>query len=1083
MKLFKNISFLILFLLNVHICYTQGPTQKPSTIDVKGKLIDESGDPVQATVAVKGTKNATATNANGEFEFKNISTTAILHISGISIESLEIPVQGQSDLGKITVQPQIKAGEEVVVEANTGYQKVNPNETNGSIVVIDNKTLNQQVGTNILKRLDGVTSGLSFITGKSNPNPQSDLSLSIRGLSTINGPLNPIIVLDDFIYEGDISNINPNDIESVSVLKDAAATSIYGARGGNGVIVITTKKWKTGQPTKIEFNTTLIVSDKPDLFYPSRISSSDYVDVEQFLYQRGFYNNMINAVATQRRPFSPALQVFIDKTNGLISTEDSINKINTIKQYDIRNDIDRYFYTRSITQQYAINVRGGGRFNTYLFSMALDKNKGSRYEASNKLNISFQNTYQPHKNIRLVVSAYYTNSLAKSGRPANSVLFDGKPVPYLQLVDENGNATGIPAYNTKYTDTAGLTKLLDWNFYPLEDYKYQYSKTSVEDLLSNIGLEYTIVPGLSIELKYQYQRQNRSLEENSTSESFYTRNLINRFTQVDYSTGNLKYVVPNGNIQARANGVTNSQNGRLQANYFKRWQNHSLSGIVGGEIRQVIQKSMRTTLYGYTDDPLSVSNVDFINQYRTFPTGSLATIPGGPSLSHTINHFLSFYSNASYVFKSKYSFSGSLRRDGANILGVKTNEKWKPLWSAGLGWQISKENFYKFNFLPYLKVRATYGYSGNLDVNRTALPIAAYFVNSLTNMPVTQIATLNNPSLQWEESRQLNLALDFASKKNILSGTIEYYTKKGTNLYGLTDYDYTAWGGLPQITRNVANMSGKGIDLRLISKNIDRKLKWTTELLLNYNTSKVTDYYTSESKSGNLMIGSSGSRISPVIGKPLYALAAYTWAGLNDQGDPQGILDGNISTDWRSIINSVNSKGIEGNSSIKYIGSAEPILFGSLINSFSWNRLSISLNMSYKFGYYFKKPNLSYSTLFNQGTGTADFKRRWTQPGDEAHTNVPAMVYTNYPNFSFRDGFTNGAETQYLKGNHIRLQYINLSYVIKETSGTSKFGIRVYSNTSNLGILWRANKEELDPDYPSTLVPVRNFAFGLQATF
>lgn len=1083
MKYHIKISLLILLLLATHIGIAQVKNERTTLINVKGIIIDESGNPVLATISVKGTKIVTSTDAYGQFELKEIDSLSILTISGVSIETLDISVKGRTSLGTITILPKVKSEEAVVVEANTGYQKVNPNETNGSIVVVDYKMLNQQVGTNILKRLDGVTSGLSFSKNTSNSNPQSDLGLSIRGLSTINGPLNPIIVLDDFIYEGDINNINPNDIESISVLKDAAATSIYGARGGNGVIVISTKKWRNGQPTIIDFNTTMILSEKPDLYYQSRIASNDFLDVEQFLYRNGFYNDIITTVSTQRKPFSPALQIFLDKSNGLITAEDSTNRMNYLKQQDIRKDLDRYFYTKAFTQQYSVAVKGGGKTNSYSFSIAMDRNKGSLSETSNKLNISLQNTYQPHRKVRIIFGGYYTNSTAKSGKPSTSILFAGKPLPYLQLKDSDGNPTAIPLYNTLYTDTAGMGKLLDWNYYPLDDYRYQYAKTNREELLSNIGIEYSIIPGLSLSAKYQFQRQIIGGEQNSTIESLNTRDLINRFTEVNYSTGTLKYIVPKGNIQSRSNSVINSQNFRSQASYLRKFGKHNINAIAGVEIREVIQKSINTTLYGYNDDPLSSANVDYINQYSSLPMGNLATIPGAPSLAHTINRFVSLYSNASYSFNDRYSISGSFRKDGANILGVNTNEKWKPLWSVGFGWQLAKEKFYNSTLFPYLRLRTTYGYSGNLDVSKTALPIAGYYTNSLTNLLYTQIAALNNPNLQWEESRQLNFAIDFASRNNVFSGTIEYYLKRGRNLYGLTDYDYTTWGYSPQITKNVANSKGRGIDLRLTTKNIDKVIKWSTDLLLNYNASKVTDYYTADAMTGNSILGGSGTRITPVVGKPLYAIAAYTWAGLNNQGDPMGVLNGQPSTDWRSIFNEVDVKGLNDNASIKYLGSAQPVIFGSLINSVSWKKLALSINITYKFGYYFKKPTLSYSSLFNQGVGTADYSNRWKQPGDELKTNVPALVYTSYPEFSLRDAFYSGAEIHYAKGDHIRLQYISLNYLILEKSKTSRIGLKVYGNISNLGILWRANQNKLDPDYPESIFPPKVFAIGLQATF
>jgi TonB-linked SusC/RagA family outer membrane protein len=1061
-------------------CVAQDVSKNPIIINTKGKITDEAGNPVLASINVKATRISTATNTKGEFELFKINDNSILVISGVGIEKKEIDVAGRTDIGSIFIKIKFTEGSEVIVEANTGYQKLSPNELNGSVVVIDNKTLNQQVGTNILKRLDGVTSGLAF-TNKRNNNPQSDLNISIRGLSTVNGPLDPVIVIDNFIYEGSIANINPNDVESISVLKDASATSIYGARGGNGVIVITTKKGRFNQPVKIEFNSSLIIVDKPNLFSVPQISSSDYIDVEQFLYQKGYYNSLINFAWFYRRPFSPALQTFIQKTNGTITAQDSAMRINELKQFDVRNDYNKYFYTNAFTQQYALNVRGGSASNTYTFSVNYDRNNGALHEQFNKLNINLQNFYQPHKKVQINLGAYYTNSNSKSGRPA-SVQFDSKPLPYLQLADKDGNALPISIYHPSYTDTAAMKKLHDWNYYPLEDYRHNILKTNVEDIIANVGVNYNIINGLDFDIRYQYQRQNTTTERIADVESFYTRDLINRFTQVDYSTGNIKYVVPNNAIQIRYNNINTSQNLRTQINFIKKWNNHSVNSISGFEIREIIRKGFSNTVYGYNQDPLTTARVDFINQYRTLPQGSLSSIPGSPSLSLLTNRFVSAYANASYIFKGKYQLSGSSRKDGANILGVATNDRWKPLWSVGLGWEISRENFYKSKTIPFLRVRTTYGASGNLDISKTALPVAAYATNSVTNLPYTQISTLNNPHLQWEEIRQMNLAIDFRLKKEILNGTLEFYTKKGDQLYGLANYDYTTWGFAQQITKNVAAMSGKGIDARITSRIINKKLKWYSELLFNYNDNKVTRYYSTDAVLGIGLL-SSGTTITPVVGKPLYAIAAYKWGGLNSQGDPQGYLNNEKSTDYESILNLTNTEGIKNNQSIVYIGSATPLFFGSLINTFTWGKFSTSINISYKMGYYFKKPTLSYSTLFSSGIGTNDFSKRWIKPGDELITTVPALVYTNYPQFSSREDFYSNAEIHVLKADHFRLQYVNFNYLLKEPNTSSKISLRIYGNISNLGILWRANKENIDPDFPYSIPTVRSYAIGLQATF
>ncbi|MEO8173259.1 MAG: secretin and TonB N-terminal domain-containing protein, partial [Sediminibacterium sp.] len=220
---------------------TGNVVEPAAPIDVKGKVVDEKGLPVIATVTIKGTNKVVSTNDKGEFEFKGIDENAVLVVTAVNIETLEHRVAAKTEVS-LVVRNKVSKMEDVVIEANTGYQKVKPNEVTGSITLINNKMLNEQTSPNILDRLKNVSNGVLFDTKQNNS--RKKLNLTIRGVYSIDGPIDPLIVLDNFIYEGDLENINPNDIENITLLKDAAATSIWGARAGNGVIVITTKKAK-----------------------------------------------------------------------------------------------------------------------------------------------------------------------------------------------------------------------------------------------------------------------------------------------------------------------------------------------------------------------------------------------------------------------------------------------------------------------------------------------------------------------------------------------------------------------------------------------------------------------------------------------------------------------------------------------------------------------------------------------------------------------------------------------------------------------------------------------------------------------
>lgn len=1045
---------------------------------LRGVVVSESDEPLSGiSIVIKGTKQGTISDKSGHFMLRDVPKGAILLFSGVNVEPAEIAADGY---GPMEVKLKMKSVflDDVNVEANTGYQTAKPNEVNSSLVVIDNKTLNQQVGTNVLKRLENVTSGLMFDNNKLINGLVRNDNISIRGLSTINASLMPLIVLDNFIYEGDINNINPNDVESITVLKDAAAASIWGARAGNGVIVITTKKGRINEKATVSANMTQTVGKKPDLNYLPNISASDYIDLEQYLFNQGYFDNMI---AEPYYPLTPAVELFLERRNGEISAADSSKRIDLLKTVDTREQYSKYVYKNPVVSQYAVAVKGGTSNSAYSFSAGYDNTSTELRDRHDKLNIKIDNLYRAAKGLQITLGIYYTNSKAVSGIPGyGNATIDSRNIPYLKLVDDYSNPVSVPdSYRDSYTDTVGGNRLLNWKYYPLQDYKHSVTTSAQEELFANMSLQYRVNRFLSVDLRYQHQKQRLESDILNDVESYSTRNLINLFSQIDPATGEVSYIVPMGGILNTYNGTVESQTARGQLNFNNTWGDHKVSAIAGTEIRQAKTEGANNIVYGYNKDPLSYTVVDFINYFPTLVDGGWQTIPNSFSFSNTVNRFISFYGNASYSYKGRYTLSGSARRDGSNIFGAKVNDRWKPLWSAGVGWNISDEAFYNINAVNFLRLRTTYGYSGNVDLSKTSEAVALYYTGAaVTNLPITRIRSLNNPDLSWEKIGMLNIGIDFSTKRETISGSIEYYHKRGTDLYGQTPYDYTTWGAVPYITKNVAAIKEDGYDITINSRNIDRGFKWATNFLFSYNSNKVLKYESNEANTIVSKLGN-GKMILPVVGKPLYGIAAYRWAGLDDSGNPQGYVNGKVSTNYQEIFNEGLEKGTNGN--IIFIGSTSPTTFGSMTNSISWKRLSLSVNISYKFGYYFQKPVLSYSSLIKSGRGTKDYALRWTKAGDEAFTNVPSFIY---PVDNYRESFYQFAEVNILKGDHVRLQFINLSYTLFQKSKSSDISreINFYLNASNLGIIWKANKEGYDPEYPSSLYPSRLIAVGLRIT-
>jgi TonB-linked SusC/RagA family outer membrane protein len=1024
----------------------------------------------EVTVSVKGGGPSAKTDAQGNFLLKDVDAGAWLVLTHVAYQALEVKADGNNL--NISLQPNARELDEVVI--NTGYQSLPKERSTGSFTHLSREELNLQVGSNILARLEGVTSSVLFDKNSLRT------PYTVRGVSTIGSPKAPLVVLDNFPYEGDINNINPNDIESITVLKDAAAASIWGTRAGNGVIVITTRKGRYNQPLKMEFNTGVIVRSKPDLYHYDVMSPSDYIDVEQMLFERGFYTAQEGM--TSRPPLSPVIELLIAKRDGRRTAADVEKEINALRSRDLRDDLDKYMYRDGINQNHALSLSGGSSNVRYLFSAGFDRNISELSATQNRLNLRLSNTFQPFKKLQITTSVLYTNAASMTGKPALNSSNTGsrRLYSYSRLADDQGNPVAHYPYRKTYLDTAGAGKLLDWKYYPLIDHEHQYNRTVREDWVGNAALQYEIMKGLSLDVNYQYQRQNNESRSLQGEQSFAARDMINRFSQINRSTGVVRYVVPVGGILAVTNTEVWSYNARGQMNFHRLYGHHEIAALAGAEARQVQTSGEVFRTYGYSEDRLSSASVDQASQFPSFINGVGQSIGGAPSLSEKTNRYTSVFGNAAYTYKGRYTASASARKDASNLFGVRSNMRGVPLWSAGAGWNLSEEKFYRLRFLPYLKLRATYGFSGNVDPSQPAVTVFATGSQDFyTGLPYTSAQSFANPDLKWERVKTVNVGLDFQLAGQVLSGSIEYYRKEGLDLFGRAALDYTAGLGVTIITKNVANMKGSGVDVELNARVLDRGLKWNSGLVFNYNRNLVTDYYVSTRRASSFT--TEGATFAPHPGFPLYSLLSYRWGGLDPaNGNPRGYLNGQLSSNYTALF--ASSVTIDD---LVYSGPATPQYFGNFINTFSWKGLSLNINLTYKLGYYFRRNSISYGSLFNSASGHSDYALRWKKPGDEQFTQVPSMVY---PNNSSRDALYKYSELLVENAGHVRLQFINMAYDWKPRKKMAFKSLQLYANAANLGRVWTANKFGIDPEYPDTeynsvSIPTATFALGLRGQF
>ena len=1109
----------------------------------KGQVVDERGMGMPgATVRFKGSEGKiTKTEQSGYFAIYG-SKKGTLIVSYVGYTDKEITLAGvnNSNSIKINMVPgQNQLGQVDIV--STGYYDIDRTRMTGSVETISKEALQHSSDPNLIKRLEGITTGINFNNQLTPTNSAGALgsrrqplyNLTIRGKNTLNAStggsgdaLNlsgvPLVVIDNVPSPYSIDQISPNDIESISILRDAASASIWGARAANGVIVIKTKRGSYNRPLSIGFNANVNISDKFNLFYKKKMSVSDYIDALTFRYIQQYsqpYN--ANDPSTyiidpypdypdfpQSPTPNPIEEILNSEKMRRISTTEMNRQLDVLRGNDVRRDFEKYILRNQITQSYNLSLDGGSKGLAQRLSMNYDKTLNNTVNSDiNRLTISYNNSFRPLKHLEVNTGISYnlTRTNDQAGENRITTATDLPFYPFTRLADDQGNPVAVSKkYRPLYVELLSRSygdKLLPLNYVPLEDMNQGTFKTSDQNVNLNLAANYKLNQVLSVNATYNYNWGIKDGNTVYTGDSFYMRDLINLYTTppgtIDpYSGLNTSYQrrIPLGGAYTFQNNKTHTQTIRGQLNANKEWAGkHQLSALAGIDLSEAYSIMKQDQYYGYDETSLLKNayrlnyNTSFLNFYGNPSTGGKDNyqIPYSYQLYDFKSRTFSVYSNAAYTYAGKYTISGSIRKDLDSKFGLGTNKGGTPFYSFGGKWNINNESFYHVSWLPNLSLRGTFGYNGNVNNSVSARPILDYPTtsNSLTELfyaSTVDPVGLSNKNLRPEKTGMLNLALDFGLRNNRISGSIEYYDKKTTDLIATVQLDPTV--GLNSGKVNTAILRGKGLDLNLNSVNLQSGLfRWTSNFLFSYSRVKVTKlFFSGKNNAGYVVINDQSYQ----EGEYLSRLYAYKWAGLNPQtGDPMGYLNGevvSISSNSNTIISAI---GNAPSSTSVYFGSSIPVTFGAFRNTFSYAGLSLSANILYKLGYYFRRPTsevVRYNRLYTDNIlQPIEYEQRWLKPGDELKTNVPSLTY---PTNTSRDLFYQYAEINVQKADHIRLQEINVSYLVKTNKNGFLKNPRVYLNCPVNLMIWRANKLGIDPDVNDYPVP-KMYSFGFSANF
>ncbi|PTX11841.1 SusC/RagA family TonB-linked outer membrane protein [Sphingobacterium faecium] len=1058
-----------------NLCLSAQTPRKDSGVNgqrkykLEGQVISAAeGTPMQGvSIYIENENLQITTSKNGTFELTVRNQRGKIKFSYIGYKSQEINYTSGVSLVVKLIPEDYKLEEVEVV--STGYQKIPKERATGSFEFVDNKLFNRKVSTDFVSRLEDVVPGIS--SSKVFPNNKGSLlNINIRGESTLNSDRWPLLVIDGVPYEnkfadggfGTFNNINPNDIENVTVLKDAAAASIWGAKAGNGVIVITTKKGKFNEKTNIDVNTNITIKDRPDLYAIPQMATSDYIDLMQYFFDKGRYDAYFDDWGTN---LEPVIKLMKQEKDGNMTATQLNDELNRLKKIDIRDDFKKYIYRKAVNQQYNVRLNSGGdRVNTSI-GLGVDQNRNELVTSGfRRLNLNTNTQIKATDKLLLNLGITYTESKATDSQIPVAYNALGKGIsnfPYMELADAAGNplAVDIAVFSQAFRDTVGAGRLLDWSYNPLKELDDSKRLQLNRDLLVNFSGTYVLPFGLKLHGLYAYQRNIGPVSEWRGIGTYSQRMDINQFASWDDKQ--VRWGLPVGDqlLESTWNSYTHQLRGT--AEYSKKWNTHHDLSLLAGYDRRELGRDLRVSQYfGYDAETGSFQSVQFGKEVP-YLNGLWGTnyLPDLNGFEKQLNRFVSYYGNGAYTFKERYIVSASFRKDASNLFGVKTNDRGQPFWSIGGAWVISKESFAKASILDYLKLRTTYGYSGNVNNTVSAYPTMSIqsYANSVTGQNFAMMTNPPNPTLRWERVATLNLGMDFSFKGNRFGGSMEYYDKRSKDLIAPTEIDPST--GFTSLTVNAANLHGKGWDIGLRGKPLQTGFwEWNSNLVFSYNRTKVTKAFLRSDVAQNNVSRSFSFQRTPITGMDLYSLLTYKWAGLDpEDGTPRGYLDGEISKDYVAIAGAKVT-------TLENHGSQVPLYFGSFRNSIRFKQVELSWNIAYQLGHKFIRPTFSNDAFLNYGSGHPDYQLRWQKPGDELVTDVPAFTYPNNANGS-RMYVSSAALVE--NAGQIKLRDIQCSL---ELPAMSKYGFksfRIYSYIQNVGTIWRANKKGIDPEFGS----------------
>lgn len=1055
-------------------------------IVIKGLVKDRKGESLPGvSVLLKGTTVGVATDVKGEFMLTiPAQDTIVLRFTFIGMKTKDVVYRAQEKPIVVVLEESATEVEEVIV---TGYQEIKKERMTGSVEVVTSKDIVNKGYTSVEDVLKGQMAGVAVMNLSGRPGAQA--RIRIRGINSLTGDTNPIWIVDGMPLTGNvpevsmggtefeetvltsgIGNIPPDDIESITVLKDAAATAIYGSRAANGVIVVTTKRGTVGR-SYINVQVSYGLSEAPD----NRLKMMN--TKEKIAFERGIYEDFPGLNVGGR-----VYQLLKKVDNGLLTKVEAETEIERLSKINT-NWFDKIFRVAH-TQNYSISLSGGNETTQYYGSLSYLSQEGvmpnNKYEsmgASMKLTHDFNKFLRVHFDVRSSL-----RNDRSSASPVNPLDYATYANTYERLYDEEGN------YDYDRSSFSELSSIRDgyrYDFNILKDLNDNTTKSRYVSNQVSLKLEFKIMEGLMLSSMGTFSNSNNHSMRELVPGSYASKRAS--WLAGIYTEGEITDDMNNGMVQE---STSRSQQWtiRNQLEFARGFSggDHYVNAYLGQEVSS-------SKGYGFTSMIPEWSDVYGVASYPdltgvTLKSSFTDLLAKLGSHSETQDRSASFFMTGSYSYKDRYVIQGSARLDGVDIIG--TDNRFSPLWNVSGKWNVHNESFMtRFGFINQLAFRVSYGFVGSIDRNALPFSVLRKVSNySYNGEKIMDRYDPSNPSIKWQRQENRNIGFDASLLNNRINLVVNYYDNDTRNL--LDDKKIAASTGRLSVAANVASVNNRGWEISLRTLNVrTTDFSWVTSVNFTKNKDKVTETYYQDLSEVSASTNSTFESIYNLYiqGRPVKAFYGYKYAGVDpytgnslayvDGFDDDGNRLGTLTPEGKYVYNMDNDLTTQlANSSRGYLGRSDPPITGGFTTQFNYKRFSLFAQFTYMTGHLAR----SFQYYVSGGTTSASARNllkieanRWRKPGDM--TDVPKYGTSRteylYQLFDFR----------FEKGDYLKCNNISLGYNLDPALCAKLYITRARLNLNMTNVFTLTKFRGIDPEtkgaftYPSA----RTYSFTL----